>query len=365
MRKIALIFTVLTLLLSACAQAAPVAVAPVEEPVAEAPAAVEEPLVDPTAVPEPTSAPVAAPEPAKITIAMRPYMSFAPIYIAVVEGYFADEGIEVEMIDVANASEGLVGLATKQVDMSAGLVDTGSLNLIGQNQGVKIVADVGYITPDTTCPYTAFLVREEDPDYEPGMDMSFLDGDSIINWTNAVTEFALDKALQTSGRSIIDFKGENLGAPVRGEGLKSGQYGLAGMGEPWITRALKGGEVKVWVSLNELIPDGQQGTVWFGPTLTVDNPDLGVRVMRAYKRGVEQYNLGTTDRNLEIFAEFAKQDPAEMKTTCLQTIRPDLSVNMDFILEFEEWAVGLDLMDEVYPIGVLYDGRFIDAVNAE
>lgn len=316
-----------------------------------------------TITPAPPQPEQPAAQPDLVVVAMRPYMSFAPIYIAIEEGYFAEEGIEVEVIDVANATEGMVGLATRNIDVSAGLIDSGLFNLIGQNTGIKIVADKGYINGDASCSYIAFLVHADAPDFSPGMDMSFLEGKKMIGWNNSVTEYALDLALSSSGYSFLDFPMDNLPAQTRAEALSGGQYVLAGMGEPWVTRSLKSGELKIWVSANQLIPDAQQAAIWYGPTLTEDNPELGIRFMRAYKRGVEQYNLGYTDRNIELFAQFAKQDPAEIEDICLQDIRSDLSVNTQSLIDFQEWAVKVGLLDKVYPIEKIYDGRFIDAVN--
>jgi len=331
---------------------------PAPQPIESQPASQESTTVPVTSEP---GQPAAAP--AHIVIAMRPYMSFAPIYIAIEEGYFAEEGIDIEVIDVANAAEGMVGLATRKIDVSAGLIDSGLFSLIGQNPGIKIVADKGYINGEAACTYIGFLVRADTPEYSPGMDMSFLDGKKMIGWNNSVTEYALDLALATSGYSITDFSMDNLPAQTRAEALASGQYSLAGMGEPWIARGLKSGELKLWASLNQLIPDAQQAAIWYGPSLTENDPELGIRFMRAYKRGVEQYNLGYTERNIELFAQFAKQDPAEIKDICLQDIRSDLTVNTQSLIEFQEWAVKVGLLDEVYPIEKFYDGRFIEAVN--
>lgn len=348
----AIIFT-----LSSCSPTVqpPAATATVEE----SQSMVVENSVQPTEIEEQT------PESAHITIAMRPYMSFAPFYIAIEEGYFSDENIEVEVIEVANAAEGMVGLATRKIDVSAGLIDSGLFELIGQNQGIKIVADKGYVNGDAICAYTAFLVRADLPDYSPGMDMSFLEGQKLIGWNNSVTEFALDKAFATSGIKLSDFPMENLPAQTRAEALASGQYVLAGMGEPWIVRGLKSADLKIWATVNQLIPGAQQAAVWYGPSLIEDDPDLGIRFMRAYKRGVEQYNLGYTDRNIELFAQFAKQDPAEVKDICLQDIRSDLTVNTESLVEFQEWALKVGLLDQVYPVEMIFDGRFIEAVNPE
>ena len=339
--------------------------APIAAETQSAPQTVESQNSNPSATIEPAPSqpePPAEP-PDQVVVAMRPYMSFAPIYIAIEESYFAEEGIDIEVIDVANATEGMVGLATRKIDVSAGLIDSGLFNLIGQNTGIKIVADKGYVNGNASCSYIAFLVRADAPDFSPGMDMSFLEGKKMIGWNNSVTEYALDLALSTSGYSFSDFPMDNLPAQTRAEALASGQYLLSGMGEPWVARSLKSGELKVWVSANQLIPDAQQAAIWYGPTLTEDNPELGIRFMRAYKRGVEQYNQGYTDRNIELFAQFAKQDPAEIKDICLQDIRSDLSVNTQSLIEFQEWAVKVGLLDKVYPIEIIYDGRFIEAIN--
>lgn len=85
-----------------------------------------------------------------VKVAMLPYISFAPFYIAQEEGFFAQQGLKVELVNIADQVNIIPALASGQVDVSSGLVSAGILNTIKQSGTIKIVADKGYIDP-TSC----------------------------------------------------------------------------------------------------------------------------------------------------------------------------------------------------------------------
>ena len=115
---------------------APAAEEPAEEPAAEEPAA-EEPAAEEPAAEEPAAEEPAAEEPAapvdpcgaenetgKITIMMDwlAYWSWAALVAAEDQGYYAEEGLEVEVIAPPSAAEPLKMLAANQVDFAINYV---------------------------------------------------------------------------------------------------------------------------------------------------------------------------------------------------------------------------------------------------
>ena len=99
-------------------------------------------------------------EPVKIKVNTLPYMSFVPLEIAEKEGYFAEQGIEVEFVNLFSDAEVVVALSQGELDVSAGFVTVGMLNAISQGKNIKFVADKGYIAP-TGCTVNAFVARKD------------------------------------------------------------------------------------------------------------------------------------------------------------------------------------------------------------
>jgi len=99
-------------------------------------------------------------EPATVTVTLPPFLSYAPLIIADAEGFFAEQAIEVEFLRVNNAPELLPSLVQGDLDVFAGALAPGFLNLVSGGERVRIVADKGHLPPDS-CTYFAVMARPE------------------------------------------------------------------------------------------------------------------------------------------------------------------------------------------------------------
>src|SRR5690554_4073761 len=70
------------------------------------------------AVLAPACAPPAAPAPVKIKIVNQPFISFAPFHIALAEGYFAEQGLDAELVTFTTTPEVLPALLSGEVDVA-------------------------------------------------------------------------------------------------------------------------------------------------------------------------------------------------------------------------------------------------------
>src|SRR4051794_19933791 len=93
-----------------------------------------------------------------IRVAMLPFISFAPFYIAQEEGFFTEQGLNVELVDIALQQDMIPSLASGQVDVSSGLLSAGIFNTVAQGGNIQIVADKGYVDPKG-CPNLGLVAR--------------------------------------------------------------------------------------------------------------------------------------------------------------------------------------------------------------
>ena len=113
-----------------------------------------------------------------------------------------------------------------------------------------------------------------------------------------------------------------------------------------------------------LAPGAHIGSIVFGPSLTVTNRDLGRRFMRAYVRGARRFAQGSTPRNVEILSRRTGFDPKALSTACLPSISLNGSLNLDWLLEFQEWAVKKGHLDAVLGRDAGVDTSFTAAAVA-
>lgn len=299
-------------------------------------------------------------EPVRLKVTSQPYLSFAPYYIAQAEGYFAEEGLEVEFVELGG-EEATPLLIQGDLDVIVG-IGAYYPNAIARGAEIKVVADKGHVGT-TGCSPSALVVRREL--FEDGEvdTVAELEGRTTVLRSASMEEYFLDKLLDTVGLTVDDLELTYMPDVATVEAMAQGTIDLCMAGEPWTTRHMQTGNVVLFMPYNEWVPGEQQGTVVYGPNLLQSNPDAGRHFMVAYLRGVRQYNEGKTERNLEIMAEFSGLDKEFLQAACWFYIYDDGHVNVQSLLDFQEWAVQKGYLDSVVHEDQLYDPSFIDYAN--
>src|SRR5512133_3271466 len=136
MKKLLLSSLLVVLILSAC-NSTPTTVPTNTQVITEQPTEVTE-----APTPEPTPY-----EPVTLKITGATNMGYAPLFLAEKEGYFEQYGINLEKIQFARVSEALPLLASGDLDVYSGSLQSGLINMIYQEPAVKVVADRGSILP--------------------------------------------------------------------------------------------------------------------------------------------------------------------------------------------------------------------------
>src|SRR5262245_41765690 len=74
------------------------------------------PAAQPTAAPPPTL----SSQPVSLKVVILPFISFAPYWIAQDDGYFKEQGLDVELVDMTNQQDTLPAMLGGQVDVTSG-----------------------------------------------------------------------------------------------------------------------------------------------------------------------------------------------------------------------------------------------------
>src|SRR3990170_8063239 len=95
----------------------------------------------------------------KVKVALLPTISFAPFFIGIEEGYFEEQGIEVELEKFSQSTNWVPALAQGDIDVGAGGITSSFFNSIARGMNIRIVADKGNLQGD--CDYAAIVVRKD------------------------------------------------------------------------------------------------------------------------------------------------------------------------------------------------------------
>jgi NitT/TauT family transport system substrate-binding protein len=299
-------------------------------------------------------------EPIKLKIGILPFSSYLPLYMANAEGYFSEQGLDVELVVFTRQADILPALITEQIDVTALSVDAAILSAIYQEPDLKIVADKGFIDSNAKCSYGGFLANKEFIASGNLNNPRSIAEKTFIFPPASQFEYMLDQAILPFDLNTSIVTTAYMPAPTIFEAFQTGELDVAFTVEPWLSRIVETGKAEMWQSLEDLCPGCQLSVIIFGPFVTQENNEAGHRFMVAYLQAVQQYNQGKTDRNIELMAEFTNSDRASAVSSCWLSFTSDGSVNIKSIIDFQEWAIQRGYVDNRLTVDQFWDGSYLD-----
>jgi NitT/TauT family transport system substrate-binding protein len=152
------------------------------------------------------------------------WVGYGPLYIAQEKGFFADEGVEVELIVMEDPKIRFPALAAGQIDVAVTTVDT-MLNFLNENQGY-----VYLFALDDSKGGDGIVANKEIET------LADLKGKSVAYGEGSVSQFYLGVLLKEAGLSIGDVETQNMTAGDAGAAFVAGRVDAAVTWEPWLTR---------------------------------------------------------------------------------------------------------------------------------
>lgn len=274
---------------------------------------------------------------AVVRIADRGFLTNAPIYIADEEGYFADEKIRLEFSEPPRASAQIIPLLERgDIDVLAPSVSAAFYSAVAQGSRLRIVADRGHVSP-VGCDYDGLMVRRGLFNGKPPT-ANDVRGKRFSLGPASSAAFIVNKYLKSLGLTNADIKMVRLGETVEAQALAAGSIDGLHVAEPHLSNLRSEGHELI-APARLYAPKTHYAIVIFGPTLTVTRRDVGQRFMKAYLRGVKQFNEGLTPRNLEIMVRRTNVPAERLKRVCMPTINPDGALHVPTLLDFQQWLV--------------------------
>jgi NitT/TauT family transport system substrate-binding protein len=287
-----------------------------------------------------------------------PFLSFAPVYIAEEQGYFAEQGLKIEYVKMREAVA-FQALAKGDVDAWGGLTAVGALNMIQRGANIRFVAARGEYDPNG-CGYNGLVVRKALIDSGQLQTPAQLKGRNIAWYKTSPEEYFLEKVLNKGGLTLDDVTKITIPPPADLGAMTKGTLDATVGGEPWVSRMKNAGVGQMWIPIQTYLPNFQNGTFMYGPNLLEKNPDAGKRLMVAYLKGLRQYSQGKTARNLEIIANFTKLDKEFLKKACWAYVPVDGRIKFASLDEFQNWAVTKGYLDHSLTREQLWEPRFVE-----
>jgi len=296
-----------------------------------------------------------------LTVSLQPYISYAPIFIAMEEGYFEEQGLEIELFKVRGSEQAVPALARGDLDVGTHSIGSNLFAAVSRGIQLKIVADKGHL--EKRCNYVAIMVRKDLYDKGELVSVKQLRGRKIAVSAIPTLGYIYETILSTGGLTLDDVEIVRIPVSSKIEALETGAIDAASAVEPQITQWSDLGYAVPLFKYEDFFSEYQVTSIIFGPRLTEQNPELGKKFMVAYLKGVRQYNRGKTERNMEIFQKYTGLDVDILKKICLPSISPDGHVHTESILAVQDWAYEKGFIDSKVSLDRLVDMSFVEHAN--
>jgi NitT/TauT family transport system substrate-binding protein len=211
---------------------------------------------------------------------------YAPLFIADAKGYFADEGMRIQLMPVDGGTENVVQVAAGNFDVAGGGIGAGMLNAVQRGVEFEIVAPLHTERPPLTSPLVVSKARYDSGELTKIEDLK---GKKVsTNSKGSATEYWLYRALQKGGLDFPDVTVEGVGFRDVAAALQNGSLDAGILGEPLATLAEDKGLV---TRLSQDFIDGFTPTViFYNKDWAAANPKLAAGFVKAFIRGARDLN---------------------------------------------------------------------------
>ncbi len=300
-----------------------------------------------------------------VKVSVYQSVSDAGIYIANDKGYFKEQGIAIDLIQLDSVSSVVTALASGQIDVAGGAPSAAIYNSSRQGIGVKVVADKGSMSKGGG--YIGLVVRK-------GMEGKIKSAADLkghaVAWSGigvgTTNEVALDHLLKSANLKESDISLQNLSFGDSLAALASGSVDAAYLIEPLVQSAEERGLGTLLLSGDAMYLDQQVAVLLYGPDLVSRRADVAQRFMVAYLKGVRDYNdafrknIGRPAIVSILSKNTTVKKPELYEKMTMPGLNPDGAVNVEGMKADMQWFLSKGFLKEMVDVGKVVDNSFVD-----
>jgi NitT/TauT family transport system substrate-binding protein len=315
------------------------------------------------------AAPWLAADSVTVRVAIVNASSDVGFFIADRKGYFRQEGIDVTFTAFDSGAKMIAPLGLGRLDVGGGSPSAGLYNAVARGIAIKIVADKGSTPPGYG--FQPLLVRKDLVDSGRYRSLKDLKGMKIAGSApGSASTSTLNEALRQGGLKYADVERVFMGFPQHVLALQNKAVDAAMTTEPSATRAVQSGAAVRVMGDDQIYPNHQLAVVLYGGDFAKRRPEVARRFMRAYLRGVRDYNDALKDGRIagpnadEIVAiltqSTAIKDPAVFRSIRAQGCNPDGRVHEPSLKHDLEFFKSEKLVEGSIGVADVIDHSFVD-----
>jgi len=294
-----------------------------------------------------------------LRVTLVPRFTLAPFYLADKLGYFAQRGLQIEIVPMAQSSQLLPVLAGGKVDVGFTAVTPGLANAVVRGAALKIVAARDMAVPGCTTGGTIYASAN----IFPGgvKDLRQLKGKRLaLNNQTGVMGFFLDVILQSAGMTRKDLRIVNLRSADGVVAVLGGRVDALVAANLDKDLDLVSQKVVRAVSFADLAPNFQYTFILFGRSMLEADRKVGVDFLAAYLRGLWDFQVGKDPRVFQKLAEAGHSDLTAARNACRAGLSRDGRVEIADVKRVVDWAVAEGLCEKAPDMSQLVDNTRVE-----
>lgn len=305
-----------------------------------------------------------ASEQCTVKVAHAPSTLFAPLYIADAKGYFADEGVDVQLETVKAGQDAIALTSAGRLDAVVAGFSAGMFSSLDSGLEFKVVGGMG-VQPKEGAP-SALMVSKKLIDSGEVKDIDDLKGRKIgvAGGEGAAGGYLLDKVLQVGGIGIEDVKVENLAFGDMVQAVESGALAAAYPPAPFTTEMER---QNIAVNFATAPPGTTATGVIYGQQFA--NSDCAQPFFTALVRGARdlQGDQKKSEENLRILSKVTGQEISVLKEVPFYDWDPNLAPPVETLNDMQDTyrRIGLLEYEQDIPTDEYVDFSFSERAARE
>ena len=255
-----------------------------------------------------------------------------PFYLADAKGWFAQDGLAVEMITFDSGARMIAPMASGEMDVGTGAVAAGLYNAFERDIPIRIVADKGRNVKGMS--FQGLMVRKDLVESGAVRTVADLKGRKMAFTGPGANESAvMDEAMRKVGATFNDIESVYLGLGAQVTAYQNRAIDASIMPEPFRTNVLKTGAAVELLPVAELRDNDQTGAVMYSDTFMRKRPEIAAKLTKIYIRATRYYNdslkdgkiVGANaDEIIDVMAKYSSlKDKEALRAIVPSAIDPD------------------------------------------
>jgi NitT/TauT family transport system substrate-binding protein len=294
------------------------------------------------------AAPTAEDGTRQLTVGIIPIVDVAPIYLGDEQGFFADRGIELELVPGSGGAAAVPGVVAGDFQFAFGNV-TSVLLAASQGLPLQVVAEGNSSTGDPETDFSAVVVAADSP-IRSAADLA---GRTVaVNNFKNIGEVTIRKAVEDAGGDPAGINFIELAFPDMPAAVAGGDVDAAWVVEPFVTVATGQGARKVLANFAEAVDDLTVATYFTTEQVIAEEPELVDDFQAAIQESL-QYASDNPDEVRRIITTYTQITPEVAAQMALPAFPQEIDV--------ESMKTVAELMQEY---GITTEPADVDALLA-